>query len=162
MKLPAWIVALFSGLSALLLPACDAVNLPQIQPGVTTQAEVRQRLGEPGAVHANADGTATWEYSRQPAGVDCWMIRFDDRQVVAAVDQALSAENLARIVTGMPEADVLRQLGRPATRIAFGPDDVLEWHVRSDFPGEEAYFAVHVRRDDGRVVKTASRVQPKG
>jgi hypothetical protein len=57
-----------SAIVAAALPACDYVNLKEIKPGVTTQADVRSRMGEPGFIHWNDDGTATWEYARQPNG----------------------------------------------------------------------------------------------
>ena len=97
MKLPAWITTAFTALVAALLPACDAVNLQEIKPGLTTAAEVRARMGEPGFQHWNNDGTATWEYSRQPSGVQCYMITFGSDQIVKTMEQVLNDTNYAKV-----------------------------------------------------------------
>ena len=80
MKIPAWIATAATVIGAALLPACDAVNLQEIKPGITTASEVKTRMGEPGFQHWNNDGTATWEYSRQPSGTQCYMITFEQRR----------------------------------------------------------------------------------
>ena len=78
MKLPVWIATAATALCAALLPACDSFNLNAIHPGTTTAAEVRDRLGPPGYVHWHDDGTLVWEYSRQPAGIQCYMMPGND------------------------------------------------------------------------------------
>ena len=159
MKLPAWIAALLTA----LLPACDMVNLPEIKPGITTQAEVRSRMGEPGFIHRNDDGTVTWEYSRQPAGVHCYMIRFDRQEIVAALDQVLTPATYARITPGLTQDEVRRLLGQPASRQTFDNlgESVWEWRIEGDFRTEETYFSVHFDLADGTVRKAGQRIQPR-
>lgn len=101
------------------MPACDVVNLNEIRPGVTTAAEVKARMGEPGFIHHDNDGTAIWEYSRQPQGVHCYMIAFDRKEVVTRMDQVLNDANYARIADGLSKDDVRRILGAPATKVVF-------------------------------------------
>lgn len=163
MKLPTWIAAALSALATALLPACDTVNLPEIKPGITTQAEVRARMGEPGAVHTNEDGTVTWEYSRQPAGVQCYMIRFDNREVVAALDQVLNPATYARVTPGLDQNEVRRLLGKPARQERFPNlgEAVWEWHIEGDFPTEQTFFSVHFGLEDGKVRKAGQRIEPK-
>ncbi|MBT9522172.1 MAG: hypothetical protein IV101_14945, partial [Dechloromonas sp.] len=86
MKLPAWITAAATAVIA-ALPGCDYVNMQEMKAGITTQAEVRARMGEPGFVHHNDDGTATWEYARQPNGTNCYMITFGSNQVISKIEQ---------------------------------------------------------------------------
>ena len=164
MRLFGWINAALAALAALLLPACDAVNLKDIRPGVTTAAEVRGRMGEPGFTHWNDDGTATWEYSRQPSGIQCYMISFDRQQVVSKLEQVLVPENYARVRPGMAKDDVRRLLGAPASKTVFDNlrEEIWEWHVQGDLPTEEAYFMVHFDTGHGAVKKTSSRVAMKG
>ena len=164
MNFKAWISALFAALAAALLPACDIVNLPKIKPGVSTAAEVRARMGEPGMVHWNDDGTATWEYSRQPAGVDCYMISFDLNQVVVRLDQVLNNETYAKVRVGMTKDDIRRLLGAPASKAVFENlgEDIWEWHVRGMPPTEETYFMVHFDLRSGLVKKTSQRVAARG
>ena len=163
MKLPTWIAALLSALAA-LLPGCDMVNLPKIKPGITTAAEVRSSMGEPGTIHWNNDGTATWEYSRQPSGVECYMISFDRSQIVSAVEQVLTDSTYAKVGKGLSKDDVLRLLGQPATKTPFENlgEEIWSWHITGELPGEETYFDVHFDLRHGAVNKAGKRVEQRG
>ena len=164
MKLPAWITAAASAIIAAALPACDYVNLKEITPGVTTQAEVRSRMGEPGFIHWNDDGTATWEYARQPNGSSCYMITFGQDHVVAKVEQVLNDANYAKVREGMSKDDVRRLLGAPASKVTYRNlrEEVWEWRIEGDVPIEETYFGVHFDTDHGGVKKTSRRVHQRG
>ena len=155
---------LATALASALLPACDAVNLPQIQPGVTTASEVLARMGEPGYRHWNDDGTATWEYSRQPAGVHCYMVSFDRQQVVARLEQVLADDYFARVRPGMSKDEIRRLLGAPGSRTVFDNlgEEIWEWRIASILPGEENFFMVHFDRGHGAVKKSSRRVETKG
>lgn len=152
-----------AALASALLPACDIVNLPQIKPGITTAAEVLERMGEPAHRHWNDDGTATWEYNRQPAGVHCYMISFDRQQVVARMEQVLSDEYYARVRPGMSKDDIRRLLGAPGSRMVFDNlrEEIWEWRIEGMIPTDETYFMVHFDTGHGAVKKTSQRVQPK-
>jgi len=164
MKLPAWISAAASALVAAALPACDIVNLPEIKPGITTQAEVRARMGEPSFIHWNDDGSATWEYSRQPAGTNCYMISFGPNQVVSKMEQVLDDANYGKVRPGMSKDDVRRLLGAPGSKTPFTNlgEEIWEWRIEGMPPMEETYFMVHFDLAHGDVRKTSKRVQPKG
>lgn len=164
MTLPRWLTALASAVLAAVLPACDAINLPEIKPGITKQAEVRQRMGEPGFVHWNDDGTATWEYTRQPNGMHCWMISFDHAETVSRLEQVLTPANFAKVRDGMSKDDVRRLLGAPASKVTYRNlhEEVWEWRIEGDVPIEETYFGVHFDTDHGGVKKTSRRVHQRG
>lgn len=155
---------LATALASALLPACDIVNLPQIKPGITTATEVLERMGEPGYRHWNDDGTATWEYSRQPAGVHCYMINFDHQQVVARLEQVLSDPYFARVRPGMSKDDIRRLLGAPGSRMVFDNlrEEIWEWRIESLLPSEETYFMVHFDTSHGAVKKSSKRIETKG
>lgn len=163
MKLAAWIATATAALAAALLPACDVVNLPAIKPGLTTAAEVRARMGEPGFVHPNADGTVTWEYSRQPMGVHCYMISFDRQQVVSRLEQVLSEGNYARVRAGMGRDEVRRLLGAPGSKQVFDNlgEEIWEWRIEGTPPIDETYFMVHFATGHGGVTRTSRRVAMK-
>ncbi|MCL2525363.1 MAG: outer membrane protein assembly factor BamE [Betaproteobacteria bacterium] len=156
--------ALASALAAALLPACDAVNLPRIQPGITTAAEVLERMGEPGYRHGNADGTATWEYSRQPNGTQCYMISFDKRQIVSRLEQVLSDEYFARVQPGMSRDEIRRLLGAPATHVVFPNlrEEIWEWRIEGMPVMDLTYFSVSFDADSGLVKKVGRRVEVRG
>ncbi|MCL2346572.1 MAG: outer membrane protein assembly factor BamE [Desulfobulbus sp.] len=164
MTKPGLFATLVSLLTAALLPACDAINLPQIQPGITTAAEVLERMGEPGYRYDNDDGTATWEYSRQPNGVHCYMISFDRQQVVSRLDQVLNDANYARVQPGMSREQIRRLLGAPGSRTTFRNlgEEVWEWRIEGMPVMDETYFMVHFDTATGLVKKTSRRVEAKG
>ena len=95
MKIATWLSTAAATISAALLAACD-VAVQEIQPGLTTAAEVKARMGEPGFLHANSDGTVTWEYSRQPSGIHCYMITMGNNLIVEKLEQVLTEANLQR------------------------------------------------------------------
>lgn len=164
MKLSAWITTAATALATALLPACDGVNLQEIKPGITTAAEVRARMGEPGFQHWNDDGTATWEYSRQPSGMQCYMISFDRTQVVSKIEQVLIDANYAKVRDGMAKDDVRRLLGAPASKVVFDnlKEEIWEWRIEGMLPTDETYFMVHFDTRHGAVKKTSQRVAVRG
>lgn len=164
MNLPAWLSAAATTLIAAVLPACDFINLPEIKPGRTTANEVRQRLGEPGAQYANADGSVTWEYDRQPNGIHCYMITIGPDQIVRALDQVLTENNFAKAAAGMTKTEIRRLYGRPGSIQTFPNlhQEVWEWRIEGTPPMDETYFMVHFDRDSGLLLKTSKRVATKG
>lgn len=164
MKLPIWITASIAAIATALLPACDLINLPEIKPGITSAAEVHSRMGEPGFEHRNADGTVTWEYSRQPQGVECYMISFDHQQIVSRIEQVLNDRNFAQVRDGMRREEVRRLLGAPASKVIFNnlQEDIWEWRVEGIPASDETYFMVHFDLNSGGVKKTSRRVAMKG
>ena len=164
MKFPAWIGAALATLCTTLLPACDVVNLQEIKPGITSAAEVRTRMGEPGFEHQNSDGTVTWEYTRQPAGIHCYMITIGSDQIVKAMEQVLNPANYARVRDGASQEEVRRLLGAPGSKVVYNNlhEEVWEWRIEGAIPTEEAYFMVHFDTIQGGVKKTSSRVAMRG
>jgi len=162
MKLPAWISATASAIIA-VMPGCDYVNMQEMKPGITTQAEVRARMGEPGFVHWNDDGTATWEYARQPSGTNCYMISFGSNQVITKIEQVLNDANYGKVHPGMSKDDIRRLFGAPGTKQVFNNlrEEIWEWRIEGMPPMDETYFMVHFETDNGGVKKTSQRVQPK-
>lgn len=164
MKLPVWLSAVATALVAAVLPACDFINLPEIKPGLTRAGEVRSRLGEPGAQYANADGSVTWEYDRQPNGMHCYMITIGPDQIVQKFEQVLNDANYAKAREGMSQAEIRRLYGRPGSVQVFHnlQEAIWEWRIEGMPPIEETYFMVHFDLTSGLVKKTSRRVALKG
>lgn len=164
MKFQNWLATLIAALAAAFLPACDYVNLKKIQPGITTGTEVRRWMGAPTAEHSNEDGSVTWEYNRQPNGIECPMITIGPDQVVVKVENALAEENLAGIREGMDKARVRRLLGKPGSVNQYQGlgEEVWDWRIAGVIPMEETHFHVHFDLGTGLVKKTSRRVEPKG
>ena len=130
MKPTNWITAAIAAI-ATILPGCDSAVLQDIKPGVTTAVEVRARMGDPGYEFRNEDGGVTWEYTRQPSGVHCYMITFGSDQIVRSVDQVLTEANYAKVQPGMTRDQVRRLLGQPARVENFNNlrEEVWEWRI---------------------------------
>ncbi len=164
MKLAHWLTTATTAVAAALLPACDGINLNEITPGRTSAAEVRARMGEPSFIHHDNDGTAVWEYNRQPQGVHCYMIAFDGKDIVRRMEQVLNDANYARIRDGLAKDDVRRLLGAPASKVVFENlrEEIWEWRIEGVPSTEETYFMVHFDTGHGAVKKTSRRVAMKG
>jgi outer membrane protein assembly factor BamE (lipoprotein component of BamABCDE complex) len=164
MKIPAWIATAATAIGVALLPACDAVNLQEIKPGITSASEVKTRMGEPGFQYWNNDGTATWEYSRQPSGTQCYMITFGNDQIVKSMEQVLNDKNYAKVRDGLSKDDVRRLLGAPGSKVVFDNlrEEIWEWRVEGMPPTEETYFMVHFDTGHGGVKKTSKRIAMRG
>ncbi|KRD27231.1 MULTISPECIES: hypothetical protein [Acidovorax] len=100
--------------SLLALTACDPQRISELQPGVSTEADVRDRFGAPENVWDEAGGARTLEYNRQPAGQVNYMITIGGDGRMTALRQVLTPENFARVVPGTRMDEVRRLLGKPA------------------------------------------------
>ena len=54
--------------AALALVACDQQRINELEEGLSTEADVRDRFGTPDHVWDEGGGAHTLEYNRQPAG----------------------------------------------------------------------------------------------
>jgi hypothetical protein len=164
MKTPQWLNVAVTAITAALLPACDAFNLQELKPGITTAAEVRSRMGEPGMEFRNPDGSVTWEYTRQPQGIECYMITIGPDQILRSVEQVLTEANQARIVAGMDKDEVRRLLGMPGSKTSYPnlQEEVWDWRVAGMMPSEETHFHVHFDPATGLVRRTSRRVEARG
>jgi len=163
--------------AALLLTACDnqqaadAMNklksffnsvkpdnllLKNLTPGVTTEAQIRDQMGEPETERTFTDGSKRLEYPRGPAGTNTYMVDLDSNGRFVAVTQVLTAENIAKVRPGMSQDEVRRLLGKPTT-IAEYPlkkERVWSWHWLEDGVNQDAMFNAHFG-PDGIVVTTS-------
>jgi len=158
---------LFAGLvslAAAVLPGCDAIYLDEFKPGISTATEVRQRMGAPAAEYANADGSVTWEYNRQPQGVHTHMLTFGTDRILLRVEQVLADEYYAQLVPGMSKAQVQRVLGKPGgtTTFAMKREEVWDWRVEGFPQHEEWHFYAHFSTDSGQLVTTSKGFVPRG
>jgi len=117
-------------LGALLsLLGCDPQRISELEEGVATEADVRQRFGEPEAVWDSPQGRV-FEYNRQPQGQKNYMITIGADGKMAALRQVLTPENFAKVRAGMPMEELRRLLGKPARRVPYPLKDETEWEWR--------------------------------
>jgi outer membrane protein assembly factor BamE (lipoprotein component of BamABCDE complex) len=156
------VTGLFSGLIAAAFSACDGLALQDLKPGVSTDRDVRNRMGRPNMEWKDADGTQTWEYPRTPEGIVNYMIVIGPDNVLREVRQVLTEENFSKVKESMSKEEVRRLLGQPAHELYFSlkKEHVWDWKTKSE-SSMDFFFNVHFD-DNGLVVKTSSNFVPKG
>lgn len=137
--------------ATLALVACDQQRINELEEGLSTEAEVRDRFGVPDYVWDEGGGAHTLEYNRQPAGQRNYMITIGPDGKMSALRQVLTPENFARITPGMSLNEVRRRLGRPAkiTPYALSGETHHDWRFMEP-PTERKLFTVITT--DGRTV----------
>jgi outer membrane protein assembly factor BamE (lipoprotein component of BamABCDE complex) len=120
------------GVLVLLLAAllgCDKKRISELEEGVSTEADVRAKFGEPAAVYNEEGGGRTFEYPRQPEGQTNYMITIGADGKMSALRQVLKAESFAKIAPGWDKVQVRRLLGRPAKtqQYPLKQEEVWDW-----------------------------------
>lgn len=147
---------------AALLAACDPQNISELEEGVSTEADVRERFGVPEAVWEGEDGAQIYEYNRQPSGHTNYMITIGPDGKMAALRQVLNPRTFAQVQPGMPMETVRRMLGKPmkTTTYPLKRETHYDWrYFESPGVGESKVFTV-VFDSDLRVVSTLSTRDP--
>jgi hypothetical protein len=145
---------------ALTLAACDVQKIAELEVGVTTEAEVRSKWGEPAAVYTEPDGSRTLEYTRQPAGQVNYMLAIGADGKLVAMRQVLKPANFAKVETGWDKTQVRRLLGAPAKtqRYELKQEEVWDWRFAD---GSEAKVFSVTFDTAGRVTSTATTLDAK-
>ncbi|HEX5739869.1 MAG TPA: outer membrane protein assembly factor BamE [Hydrogenophaga sp.] len=159
-RLPAWLAS--AGV-ALALVACDVQNISELEEGFSTEADVREKFGEPEAVWDGPDGAQIYEYNRQPAGHRNYMITIGPDGRMAALRQVLTPENFAQVKPGMPMTEVRRMLGKPMkiARYELKQETHYDWrYLDGPGPSDSKVFTV-VFDNDQKVVSTLSVSDPE-
>jgi hypothetical protein len=146
--------------ATMALWACDLKRINELEQGVSTEAEVREKFGEPAAIYTEEDGTRTLEYPRQPAGQINYMITIDAEGKMGAMRQVLKTTNFAKIQLGWDKTQVRRLLGKPAKIQRFDLKKEEIWDWRFSDGQESKIFSVSFDLE-GRVKSTATTHDPQ-
>ena len=158
---PRWGWAAVLG-AALALSACDPQAISELEEGVSTEADVVQRFGQPERVWPEAGGAKTYEYNRQPEGLRNYMITIGADGKMSALRQVLTPDNFARVQPGMGVEDVRRMLGKPARQQALPLKHEVVWTWKFlQPPSETKAFSVSFN-PDMRVLRTEIGPDPDG
>jgi SmpA / OmlA family len=143
------------------LVGCDPQRISELEEGVSTEADVRARFGEPEKVWDGPGGARVFEYNRQPAGHQNYMISIGTDGKMASLRQVLTPENFARVQPGMTMEDVRRQLGKPMkiTPYDLKKEVAYDWRFMEP-PNTSKVFTVTFNTDY-RVLRTASAPDPE-
>jgi hypothetical protein len=152
---------LWMALSGLLAGCADMGRGTGLVPGASSSAEVMAIYGRPVRVWPEADGGRTLEYSSQPFGRHCYMVKLGADDKLVSVTDTLSYHIRFGIEPGMSQAQVSRLLGTERSRVfyRFSGEDVWDWNVEPDQGGYLLRFNVHFK--NGQVVRLSqSAVYP--
>jgi len=141
-----------AALLALAFLATGCVNFSALSPGDSAQ-EVESRVGAPGTVWENADGSAVWEYPQGFYAVQTFMVAFGPDHAVREVHQVLNEAYFSRIQPGMSREDVRRLIGKPREIWYFAPRDEETWTWRY-YDINYRFFNVLFDRSSGTVRTT--------
>jgi hypothetical protein len=147
-------------LISLLLMACDQQKISELEEGVSTEAAVRKRFGEPAAIYQEPNGDKTLEYPRQPAGHVNYMISIGPDGKMSALRQVLTLANFRRVQLGLDQQQVRHMLGRPARSQRYALKQEEEWDWRFSDGQEIKIFSVTFD-SAGRVIATGITGDPK-
>ncbi|NML84719.1 outer membrane protein assembly factor BamE [Polaromonas sp.] len=145
------LLSLFLGLAG-----CDQQRIIELEEGVSSEADVRARFGEPEKIWdasdmasiplpgvAAATGARTLEYNRQPAGQVNYMITIGPDGKMSALRQVLTPQNFVKVLPGMPMEQVRKMLGKPmkVTPYALTREPHSDWRYLSP-PQTQKIFTV--------------------
>jgi hypothetical protein len=116
-----------------LLAACSSVpRATSVQVGEAT-AQVRDRLGAPGAERKLATGEPAWYYMTGPAGFETWRVVFGPGGTVTEYAQVLTSDNFEWMRGGVTQEEVLDRVGPPMQRMRFAGTGTEAWTYRFRF-----------------------------
>jgi outer membrane protein assembly factor BamE (lipoprotein component of BamABCDE complex) len=149
-------------LGMLMLAGCDQRAISELEEGVSTDADVREKFGPPEAVWDGPDGAQIYEYNRQPAGHQNYQITIGPDGKMAALRQVLNPRTFAQIQPGMAMEEVRKLLGKPmkVTDYPLKKETHYDWRWR-DGPNEsDSQIFTVVFSPDLRVISTISVRDP--
>ena len=156
-----WASALAAVFGLLTLAGCDAQRARELEEDVSTEVDVRDRFGEPENIWQEADGARTFEYNRQPAGHQNYMITIGPDGRMRALRQVVAPHVFEQVRPGMTQQDVRRMLGKPATRTPYDLKRETDWDGRYvEPPTTEMLFTVTFD-PDGRVLRTSRTLEQR-
>ncbi len=134
----------------------DSQLFKGIEPGQSTEEDVRRQAGKPEIVWEEDGGGRRLEYPRGPEGGTTWMVTIGADGKVGKIEQVLTAENFTRVRVGMTKDEIRRLLGKPTKVEAFRLKKEEVWGYRwFESQTDRAFFNVHF--DDQGNVTTTSR-----
>lgn len=132
----------------LLATGCAITAFQALEPGRSTEADVRRALGAPALVLPAADGSRQLAFPTGPYGTQTWMAFVAPDGRLLRLEQALTDDNLQRVSPGIPQEEVLRLIGPPWRKVDFANRRQVAWDYRfQDMWGYLVDYAVMV---DGR------------
>ena len=138
--------------------ACTLMRSPASLPPGTSLADARQTLGA-GDEYPLPDGGTRLSFLR---GKDTYMLDFDASGHLVQSQQVLNLQTFATIQPGMPQAEVLARLGRPAFVFPVGYQKLQVLNYRfGGLEGDCMVFQVSISNATGNVTDAGTGADPR-
>jgi len=145
---------------ALVLAACASYDGRGLRPGASSEAELRQVMGEPAMQFPNADGSRRLAYPRGPVGTQTFMVTVSRDGIVQSIEPVLDDGTFNAIKPGLTQDEVLRMIGPPRDTMSFPRQGHTAWDWKyQDTWGYQAIFSVTFDRDGRVVSKISTRIE---
>jgi outer membrane protein assembly factor BamE (lipoprotein component of BamABCDE complex) len=113
------------------LSGCAGYGVSSLEPGKTTETEVRRIMGDPALRIAASDGSTQLAYPTGPMGTKTFMAHVAADGRLTRIEQVLDEEHFARIATGRStQEDVRRIIGPPFNVGRFPRQNYVAWDYR--------------------------------
>jgi len=143
-----------------LLSGCDRVAVGDIQPGLSTTADLRAKMGEPYSIRQLDDAAGggprqIWTYPLGPEGTRTYFVHIAPDGRIERIDNVLTENHFARIQPGMTRAEVESVIGPHGReqRFALSPGEVT-FKYKFTRQNEDLFFDVVYDVGSGRVKST--------
>ncbi|MGA0570088.1 outer membrane protein assembly factor BamE domain-containing protein [Variovorax sp. VNK109] len=158
-----WLLAAMLATGLLVLAGCDPQRISELEEGVSTEADVRARFGDPQQVWEGPAGARVFEYSQQPAGHRNYMITIGTDGKMSALRQVLTPENFAKVRPGMKLEEVRRVLGKPmkVTPYPLKNETHFDWRYLDGPNMADSKIFTVVFDKDLYVARTGSIIDPE-
>lgn len=141
----------------LLVASCASYDGRGLRPGASSEAELRQVMGEPAMQFPNGDGSRRLAYPRGPLGTQTYMATVSRDGIVQSIEPVLDDGTFNAIRPGLTQDEVLRMIGPPRDTMTFPRQGHIAWDWKyQDTWGYPAIFSVTFDHD-GRVVSKISQ-----
>ncbi|MCM2251572.1 MAG: outer membrane protein assembly factor BamE [Ramlibacter sp.] len=150
-----------AALAVPLLTACDPQRIRELEEGVSTEADVRARFGQPENIWDAPGGERIFEYNRQPSGHQNYMIGIGPDGKMSSLRQVLNPTNFAKVQPGMMMEEVRRLLGKPMKTVRYDLKNEVAWDWRYMQPPNTSMVFTVWFNPDYRVLRTSSAPDPE-
>ena len=161
-KFRGWAAASLAVALSMGLVACDQQRIDTLEEGVATEGDVRLKFGQPENIWDGPDGTRIFEYNRQPAGDQNYMISIGPDGKMSALRQVLTPANFEKITPSMPMEEVRKLLGKPMkiTPYELKREIHYDWRYRDGANESDRKIFTVVFDPDLHVLRTGSAADP--
>jgi len=141
-----------SVLPALVVAACASYSGYGLQPGTSTEDDVRRVMGTPALAYDMREGGRELIYPRGPLGNETFIAFVGPSGTLQSVRQVLHDGNFDSLPLGITEEEVLRRLGPPRDGMSYAMSRTHSWDWKyMDAWGYPTLFSVTFDAQ-GRVV----------